>query len=144
MLRLRLLAWSGVRSGVQHGTSGVRCGAQRAQSGVRCGAQVQLPAQVQVQLPAQLPGRNSNSTGSAKSLIEPAAQPPRTETADVAARRFLLLSFLTSAILHDPANETRASPSVGLAQHDLRALCPPSRRVATAAAAPPPYPTLRP
>jgi len=68
MLRLRLLAWSGVRSGVQHGMSGVRCGAQRAQSGVRCGAQVQLPVQVQVPLPAQLPGRNSNSTGSAKAL----------------------------------------------------------------------------
>src|SRR5258708_9089903 len=127
MLRLRLLAWSGVRSGVQHGTSGVRCGAQLGQGGVRCGGQVQLQAQVQVQLPAQL----SNSTGSAKSLIEPAAQPPRTETADVAARRFALLSFLTSAILHDPANETRASPSVGLAQHDLRALCAPSRRVAS-------------
>src|SRR5258708_23895485 len=94
MLRLRLLAWSGVRSGVQHGTSGVRCGAQLAQSGVRCGAQVQLPAQAQVQLPAQL----SNSTGSAKSLIEPAAQPPRTETVDVAARRFALLRFLTTAI----------------------------------------------
>src|SRR5258705_9514928 len=41
-------------------------GAQRAQSGVRCGAQVQLP--VKVRLPAQLPGRNSNSTGSAKSI----------------------------------------------------------------------------
>ena len=61
---------SGVRSGGQRAQSGVRSGAQRAQSGVRCGAQVQLP--VQVQLPAQL----SNSTGSAKSLIEPATQPP--------------------------------------------------------------------
>jgi hypothetical protein len=68
---------------VQHGTSGVRSGAWRAQSGVRsgvrvgtsdarCGAQVQLPAQGQVQLPAQL----SNSTGTAKSLIEPATQSP--------------------------------------------------------------------
>src|SRR6266850_479540 len=72
-LRLRPLAWSGV----QHGTSGVRSGAWRARSGaqdgtsdVRCGAQVRLPEQVQ--LPAQL----SNSTGSAKSLIEPATQPP--------------------------------------------------------------------
>src|SRR5258705_1584948 len=76
-LRLRPLAWSGV----QHGTSGVSGGAWRAQSGVRsgaqdgtsdvrCGAQVRLPEQVQ--LPAQL----SNSTGSAKSLIEPATQPP--------------------------------------------------------------------
>ena len=67
-LRLRPLALSGVRCGAQRARSGVRCGAQRAQSGVRCGAQVQLPAQVQVQLPAQLPGRNSNCTGSAKSL----------------------------------------------------------------------------
>jgi hypothetical protein len=50
---------SGARSGVQHGTSGVRCGAQ-----------VQLPVQVQVQLLAQIPGRNSNSTGSAKALID--------------------------------------------------------------------------
>src|SRR6476646_8103700 len=57
-LRLQPLAWGGVRRG-----------AWRAQSGVRCGAQVQLP--VQVRLPAQL----SNSTGSAKSLIEPATQP---------------------------------------------------------------------
>src|SRR5436190_9456276 len=47
MLRLRLLAWSGVRSGVQHGTSGVTCGAQRAQTGVRCGAQVQLQVQAE-------------------------------------------------------------------------------------------------
>src|SRR5260370_13308520 len=93
MLRLRLLAWSGVRSGVQNGTSDVRCGAQLAQSGVRCGAQVQLPAQVQ--LLAQL----SNSTGSAKSLIEPAAQPPRTEPADVAPRRFAPFSFFTTPIL---------------------------------------------
>jgi hypothetical protein len=61
---------SGARSGVQHGTSGVRCGAQRAQNGVRCSAQVQLPVQVQVQLLAQVPGRNSNSTGSAKALID--------------------------------------------------------------------------
>ena len=64
------LAQNGVRSGAQRAQSGVSSGAQRAQSGVRCGAQVQLP--VQVQLPAQL----SNSTGSAKSLIEPATQPP--------------------------------------------------------------------
>ena len=52
-LRLRPLAWSGVSSGVQHGTSGVRSGAQRAQSGVRSGAQVQLPT-AQLQLPAQV------------------------------------------------------------------------------------------
>src|SRR6266849_3239883 len=58
MLRLRPLAWSGVRSGVQDGMSDVRCGVQVGTSDVRCGAQVQLPAQVQVQLPAQL----SNST----------------------------------------------------------------------------------
>src|SRR6478752_2119484 len=73
MLRLRPLAWSGVRSGAQDGTSDVRCGAQDGTSDVRCGAQVQLPAQVQAQLPARL----SNSTSSAKSLIEPIAQPPR-------------------------------------------------------------------
>src|ERR1700746_826194 len=79
MLRLRPLAWSGVRSGAQDGTSDVRRGALDATSGVRCGAQVQLPAQVQAQLPAWL----SNSTGSAKSLIEPIA---RTETVDVAPR----------------------------------------------------------
>jgi hypothetical protein len=54
------LAWSGVRSGAQDGTSDVRCGAQ-----------VQIPARVQ--LPAQL----SNSTGWAKAIIEPAAPPPR-------------------------------------------------------------------
>src|SRR5580704_6589880 len=65
MLRLRPLAWSGVRSGAQDGTSDVRRGAQDATSDVRCGAQVQLPAWL------------SNSTGSAKSLIEPIAQPPR-------------------------------------------------------------------
>ena len=65
-LRLRPLAWSGVRSGVQHGTSGVRSGAQRAQSGVRCGAQVQLPAQATTTGTAT--GQKSNSTGSAKSL----------------------------------------------------------------------------
>jgi hypothetical protein len=40
MLKLRPLAWTGVRSGAQHGTSGVRSGAQRAQSDVRSGAQV--------------------------------------------------------------------------------------------------------
>lgn len=84
MLRHRPLAWNGVRSGVQDGmsdarsaaqdgTSDARNGAQGAQSDVRSGAQVQLPAQVQLQLPAQ----PSNSIGSAKSLIEPAAQPPR-------------------------------------------------------------------
>src|SRR5258706_13184506 len=80
MLRLRPLAWSGVRSGVQDGTSDVRCGVRVGTSDVRCGAQVQLPAQVQVQLPAQvqvqLPAQLSNSTGSAKSLIEPATQSP--------------------------------------------------------------------
>ena len=63
MLRLRLLAWSGVRSGAQDGMSDVRSGAQDDTSDVRSGAQVQLPAQL------------SNSTGSAKSLI--VAQPPR-------------------------------------------------------------------
>jgi hypothetical protein len=60
---------------VQDGTSDVKTGAQGAQIDARSGAQVQLPAQVQlqarVQLPAQVPGRNSNSTGSARSLIEP-------------------------------------------------------------------------
>ncbi len=69
-LRLRPLAWSGVRSGVRVGTSDVRSGVRVGTSGVRCGAQVQLPAQGQVQLPAQL----SNSTGTAKSLIEPIAR----------------------------------------------------------------------
>ena len=49
--------------------SGVRSGAQGAQIDVRSDAQVQLPAQERP--PAQVPGRNSNSTGSAKSLIEP-------------------------------------------------------------------------
>ena len=84
-LRLRPLAWSGVRSGVQHGTSGVRSGAWRAQSGVRsgaqdgtsdvrCGAQVQLPEQVQ--LPAQL----SNWLGEVTNRTRYAAT-ARTETA---------------------------------------------------------------
>ena len=68
MLRLKPLAWSGVRSGAQDGMSDVRSGAQDGTSDVRSGAQVQLPA---LQLPAQL----SNSTGSAKSPI--VAQPPR-------------------------------------------------------------------
>ena len=45
-------------------------GAQGARSGVRSGA-----AQI-LRLPAQVPGRNSNSTGSARSPVEPAAQPP--------------------------------------------------------------------
>jgi hypothetical protein len=70
MLRLRPLAWSGVRSGAQDGMSDVRCGGQDGTSDVRCGAQVQLPAPL------------SNSTGSAKSLIEHAtAATARTETA---------------------------------------------------------------
>jgi hypothetical protein len=60
MLRLRPPA----RSGVQDGMSDVRSGAQ-----VELPAQEQLPAQERP--PAQVPGRNSNSTGSAKSLIEP-------------------------------------------------------------------------
>src|SRR6476619_2623806 len=49
--------------------------------GVRCGAQVQLP--VKVRLPAQLPGRNSNSTGSAKSLAGGGliGEPPRRDVA---------------------------------------------------------------
>src|ERR1700731_4634222 len=103
MLRLRPLAWSGVRRGAQDGMSDVRCGAQDGTSDVRCGAQVQLPAQVQLQLPEQL----SNSTGSAKSLIEPrCAAIVRTETVDVAARPFALLSFLTSAILQMRPAET--------------------------------------
>jgi hypothetical protein len=66
---------SDVRSGAQDGMSDVRSGAQDGTSDVRSGAQVQLPEQVQAQLPAQL----SNSTGPAKSLIEPAAQPPPRE-----------------------------------------------------------------
>ena len=71
-------------------------GAQGAQNDVRSDAQVQLPEQVQVQLPAQL----SNSTGPAKSLIEPVAQLPLIETANVAARPFAMLpNFLASAIL---------------------------------------------
>jgi hypothetical protein len=73
MQRLRPLAWSGVRTGVQDGTSDVMSGAQGAQHDVSSGAQVQPPEQVQVQLPAQL----SNSTVPAKLLIEPVAQPPR-------------------------------------------------------------------
>jgi hypothetical protein len=69
---------SGVRSGAWRAQSGVRSGAQDGTSDARCGAQVQLPAQAQVQLPAWL----SNSTGSAKSLIEHAtAATARTETA---------------------------------------------------------------
>ena len=64
---------------MQDGTSDVKTGAQGAQIDARSGAQVQLPAQVQlqaqVQLPAQVPGRNSNSTGSAKSPIEPLEYP---------------------------------------------------------------------
>src|SRR6476646_10428975 len=79
-LRLQPLAWGGVRRGAWRAQSGVRRGAQRAQSDVRCGAQVQLP--VQVRLPAQL----SNFTGSAKSLIEPARQPP----SEVKRRRYTL------------------------------------------------------
>jgi hypothetical protein len=72
MPRLRPPAWCGVRSGAQDGMSDARSGARDGTSDVRSGAQVQLPAQVQLQLPAQ----PSNSTGSAKSLIEPVAQPP--------------------------------------------------------------------
>jgi hypothetical protein len=64
MPRRRLLVWSGVRSGVQDGTSDARSGVQDGTSDVRSGAQEQLLAQVQ--LPAQVPDRNSNSTGSAK------------------------------------------------------------------------------
>jgi len=45
-------------------------GAQGARSGVRSGAALIL------HLPAQVPGRNCNSTGSARSPVEPAAQPP--------------------------------------------------------------------
>ena len=62
----------GAASGAAHGAHRAASGAAHsdAQSDVRCGAQVQLPEQVP--LPAQL----SNSTGSAKSLIEPATQPP--------------------------------------------------------------------
>ena len=55
---------------MQDGTNGVRIGAQDGTSGVRIGA-----AQI-LRLLAQAPGRNSNSTATAKSLIEPAAQPP--------------------------------------------------------------------
>jgi hypothetical protein len=54
---------------VQDGKIDVKIGAQGAQIDARSGAQVQLPAQVQLQ--AQVPGRSSNSTGAAKSLIEP-------------------------------------------------------------------------
>ena len=101
MLRLRPLAWSGVRSDAEDGTSDVRCGAQDGTSDARCGAQVQI--QPQVQLPAQL----SNSTGSAKSLIEPAAQPTRElkrRTSPLGP--FALLSLLTSAILQIRPAET--------------------------------------
>jgi hypothetical protein len=69
MLKLRPLAWSGVRNGARGGMSDVRHGAQDGTSDVRCGAQVQLLEQVQP--PAQL----SNSTGSAKSLIERSHRP---------------------------------------------------------------------
>ena len=57
MLRLRPLAWSGVRNGARGGMSDVRHGAQDGTSDVRCGAQVQLLEQVQVQLPEQLPAQ---------------------------------------------------------------------------------------
>ena len=54
----------------QHGTSGVWSGAQHGTSGVWTGAQEQIPLQVQLpvqlQLPAPVPGRKSNSTGSAR------------------------------------------------------------------------------
>jgi hypothetical protein len=46
MLRLRPLAWSGVRSDAQDGTSDARCGAKDGKSDVRCAAQAQLPEQV--------------------------------------------------------------------------------------------------
>src|ERR1700733_1002721 len=102
MPRPRPLAWSGVRSGAQHGTSGVRSAAQHGMSGVRSGAQpaqsdvrsgAPVPIPPQVQLPAQL----SNSTGWAKALIEPAApSTARTEMVDVAARPWV---WTTSCLL---------------------------------------------
>jgi hypothetical protein len=63
---------------VQDGTSDVRRGAQDGTSDVRCGAQVQLPAWL------------SNSTGSAKSLIDPGQRQPvhwRGRDADAALLR---------------------------------------------------------
>ena len=78
MLRLRPLAWSGVRSGVQVGTSDVKSGVQDGTSDVKCGAQIQLQAQVQVQLTAP----QSNSTDRRSRRYAATA---RTETADVAA-----------------------------------------------------------
>ena len=53
------MAWSGVRSGAQDGTSDVRIGAQADTRDERSGAQVRLPARL------QLPAKPSNSTGSA-------------------------------------------------------------------------------
>ena len=94
MPRLRLLAWSGVRSGVQDGTSDVTSGAQGAQSDVRSGAQAQ------VQLPAQL----SNSTGWAKALVEPAAPPPANRNGG--RRRSPVFEAVEFLIKRDLTNET--------------------------------------
>ena len=65
------MAWSGVRSGAQDGTSDVRSGAQAGTRDVRSAAQVRLPARL------QLLAKPSNSTGSVKSPI--ALAPPRRE-----------------------------------------------------------------
>ena len=78
---------SDARSGAQDGTSDVRSGAQDGTNDVRSGVQVRL--RVPAQLPAWLPGRNSNSTGSAKSVVEAVGQPPRELTARSCLRRSL-------------------------------------------------------
>ena len=81
------MACSGVRSGAQDGMSDARSGAQVGTSDVRSGAQVR--PRVPAQLPAWLPGRNSNSTGSAKSVGEAVGQPPREPTTRSCLRRSL-------------------------------------------------------
>src|ERR1700758_1360095 len=75
-LRLRPLAWSGVTSGVQHGTSGVTSDAWRAQSGVRSGAQVQLPEQLQLLVQLQLRAQVSSLEKAGGGLIGEHDQDP--------------------------------------------------------------------
>ena len=67
---------SDARSGVQDGTSDVRTGAR-------------VRPRVPAQLPAWLPGRSSNSTGSAKSVVEAVGQLPRELTTRSCLRRSL-------------------------------------------------------
>ena len=70
MLRLKPLAWSGVRNGAQDGMSDVRNGAQDGMSDVKSGAldgtnDVRSGAQAQIPPPVQPPAQLNNSTGSA-------------------------------------------------------------------------------